>query len=84
MSVELLIGEFYTYLEHIIPITVLLYFMDSYTGNIFHHHCRSPMISKIMLGKKAEVGTSETWHILASNSFHNGFYLVSGPQWVNE
>ena len=40
------------------------------------------MTSKVVLGKKCGLGTSEACHILGSNSFHDGFNLVSGPQWV--
>ena len=40
VNVELLMGEFYTYSEHIKSLSQ--YFMDSYTGKIFDHHYRSP------------------------------------------
>ena len=40
VNVELLIGEFYTYSEHIKSPSQ--YSMDSYTGKIFDHHYRSP------------------------------------------
>ena len=39
VNVELLIGEFYTYSEHIKSPSQ--YSMDSYTGKIFDHHYRS-------------------------------------------
>ena len=47
-------------------------------GKLFHHHYRSPMTSKVVLGMKVGLGTSETWHILPSYSFYNGSHLVSG------
>ena len=40
------------------------------------------MTSKVVLGMKVGLGTSETWHILPSYSFYNGSHLVSGLQWV--